>query len=85
MKHLRDFLSRFKEIQKQSIETKDTIISILESVGILKIKKEDISINNQTIFIKTSPIKKNELFLKKEIILNKIKEKPELKNITRIV
>ena len=75
MIEIKDLLSRFSNIllsEEAKIESVCSAIS--ESIGV-PIKKEDIKIKNNTIFLNAKPIYKNEIFMKREGILNKLEKK----------
>ena len=51
---------------------KETIRNVITETIKLTIKSEDIKIKNNTIYLNIKPIYKNEIFLKKDFILEKI-------------
>jgi len=75
MVDIKDIFAKYTEILlKEEGKTTAVIEAISETTGI-ELKKEIIKIRNGTIFLQTKPIYKNEIFKKKEEILQKIKEK----------
>lgn len=78
-----NLLSRFKNLTNSEKVKKQLIVEIFETYKI-PVKVSQISIQKNTIFIKTQPIIKTELFLKKEEIINEIKKIPSLGIISSI-
>jgi hypothetical protein len=75
MFNIGDYLEKFKKIGLSEQAFKETVsVSIKEVVG-LEIKTDDLIFRNGELIINASPAVKNTLFIKKESILNKIKEK----------
>ncbi|PCI20464.1 hypothetical protein COB64_01970 [Candidatus Wolfebacteria bacterium] len=75
MKALHSFLDKFKRILKDDREIIDTIIkTIQESIGV-ELKSGDIKIQNKILYIKTNPIIKNEMYLKKDSILTTLRSR----------
>lgn len=84
MRKLSDLLTKFHESLKESGELKNYIIGSLEKEGIKGLTLDDININKKNIYIKTTPIKKSEIFLKQKNILKLLNENPLLKEIEKI-
>jgi len=64
------YLERFKTITPpENITKKHIIHSIEEKTGIL-LKNKNIKIQNATVFIKTNPFIKNEIFYRKNEIID---------------
>ncbi len=84
MKKISDLLNKFKQIAQEGDTLKDYIVSILNKNNIKNIEKKDISIYKSFIDIKTTPIKKSEIFLKQKNILSDLNSNPLLKTITKI-
>ena len=73
--HIGDLLKKFKTLVPREKIVKDEMISaVFEETGIL-LQSEEISFQNGVIFIKTNPVIKNELFMRKQKILLEIKKK----------
>lgn len=81
---INSFLEKFKStIFKKEDLYKDIIDSVFEDTGVsLSIK--DIKIKNNEIKIKTSPIIKNEILIKKDNILKILLKKQPLNRFTNI-
>lgn len=72
MFNINDFLKKFIGIKPPDIFLREkTIISVKEAIGI-QVDARQISITNGVIYMKCSPIIKNEIILKKEKILTHI-------------
>lgn len=80
---LNQLLERFKNLTNSEKVKKQLIIEILNKNNI-PAKIEQISLSKNNIFFKTQPIIKTEMFLRKEVILNEIKNISGLKNIHNI-
>ena len=74
MKKIINFFDKFKKILPPHYILKNNIIKTIEDITNITIEKKDISIINNIAYFKNTPAIKNEIFIKKTIILNKIKE-----------
>lgn len=66
------YLDKFKKITPPNKKIKATAINVIENLSTIKLKKEQIKINNNILFINTEPIIKNEVFIKKTDIIKKL-------------
>jgi hypothetical protein len=75
MFEIKDLLNRFSNILSSG-EAKKFLIkeAVYETTGI-QVSSEKIKIKNNIIFLEIKPILKNEIYLKKEKILQKLAEK----------
>ena len=64
------YLERFKNIKPPENELKKIIIKNIKKETNISIKEIDIEINKKFIYIKTTPIIKNEIFYKKQNIID---------------
>lgn len=74
MVEIKDLLVRFQNIL---LSEEDKRISIREAIleaTQIQIKKEDIKIKNNIIYLNIKPIYKSEIYLNREKIFNKLKE-----------
>lgn len=85
MKKINDLLERFKQIQKDSEDNKDYILDLLKGNGIKNLKKDFIFITKNTIRVKSTPIVKNQIFLKQKILISEIQKNPVFKDINIII
>lgn len=83
MLQLNQLLERFKNLTNTDKVKKQLIIEIFERNKI-QININQISISKNTIYIKTQPIIKTEILLKKEEFLNEINKIPGL-NIISVI
>ena len=68
------FLDKFKKILGDSGAQKDSLIKILkEEIGI-ELEKDKITISKSIASISASPILKNEILMRKQKILTKLKD-----------
>lgn len=81
---INQLLSRFKNLKNPEKLKKIEIIEILKEKNI-PVKLEQISISKNILSLKTPPIIKTEILLKKESILKEIQKKQSLLNINDIV
>jgi hypothetical protein len=73
MQNISSFLTKFKNIIKSDEDIKEKIcLSIKNNTGI-EINKSNILIRNKIATIKEKPHFKNEVFMKKEKILDELK------------
>ncbi len=77
MKEISSFLSKFTSILSSKKETENLILEIIKEETGIVLQNSNISISGNKIFIKTAPIIKNEIFLNKDKILNKLIKKSE--------
>ncbi len=74
MKNIGDFLSKFKIIRSPR-QNREEVVKLIKDVTGIEIGEEEIKITNRAVFIQSHPALKNAIFLKKEILINQIKEK----------
>jgi len=74
MIEIKDLLLKFNKLLLFEEVKKDLIIHALNQVIGIQIKKEDIKIKNNTVYLNIKPIYKNEILLKKDEISKKLKE-----------
>jgi hypothetical protein len=75
MLEIKDLLSRFNKILSSSEVKKQLIKEVLLEVLGLEIDFKKIKIKNNIVYLNIKPIYKNEIFLKKEKIFEKLQEK----------
>ena len=74
MIEIKDLLARFNNILLVGEGKIDSIRKIIsETIGV-EIKKEDLKIRNNVIYLNIKPIYKNEILLKQEQIFLKLRE-----------
>lgn len=84
MLHLSDLLSRFKGISNTEKAKKEVVAQELSSIIGVPITQQQITISKNTLLLKVQPIIKSEVMLKKDEILQKIKNISGLSHITTI-
>lgn len=84
MLNLSSYLEKFKNLKSSNSE-KETIKKILLEEAGLAFSNEEVVLLDDEIRIKTSQIQKNIIFLKKEVLLKKIKELLPDSNFKNIV
>ena len=78
MKEIESFLEKFKKLLRYDREIKKTITEIIKNSVNIYIKESEIKIQNKVLYIKANPYIKNEIFIKKDLILERLKK--SLKN-----
>ncbi|MFA6355170.1 MAG: hypothetical protein WCW65_01970 [Candidatus Paceibacterota bacterium] len=73
-KHIKDYLNKFKEILFSKEEIYKIIGDIIEKNISIKIEQKNISIKSNIIYIKTSPVVRNEILIQKEKILKDLSQ-----------
>jgi hypothetical protein len=74
MIEIKDLLSRFNNLLLGETGKMEAVRSAISSVINLEIKKEDIKIKNNIVYLNIKPIYKNEIFLKQDQIFSKLRE-----------
>lgn len=74
MIEIKDLLARFDNILLKGEGKAEAIREIISNTIGVEIKKEDIKIKSNIIYLNIKPIYKNEIFLKKEKIFTKLQE-----------
>jgi hypothetical protein len=75
MIEIKDLLGHWSDrILSEEIKIESLRSIISETIGI-PVKKEDLRIKKNVIFLNAKPIYKNEVFIKKEVILSKLEKK----------
>ncbi|MEK7558647.1 MAG: hypothetical protein AAB507_02360 [Patescibacteria group bacterium] len=81
--HIKIFLNKFLELKNKNTFLKKILINIIYNKINVSIQENQIEISGKSVFIKTTPLIKNELFIKKEKIIKEFNQKTN-KNITSI-
>ncbi|KKR79722.1 MAG: hypothetical protein UU24_C0003G0012 [Candidatus Nomurabacteria bacterium GW2011_GWA2_40_9] len=74
MIEIKDILLNISNVLLKADIKRETVRDVLNSVLGIEIKREDIQIKNNTIYLNIKPIYKNEIFLKKEEIREKLEK-----------
>jgi len=75
MFNIAQYLDKFKNIGQGEKAFKEVVFFAIKEILNIEIERKNISIQNGELILKVSPTLKNAVFIKKEKILNKIKEK----------
>ncbi len=78
--HIKIFLNKFFELKNKNTHFKKILIDIIYNKINIPIQEDQIEISGKNVFIKTTPVIKNELFIKKEEIIKEFNQKTN-KNI----
>ena len=77
-------LGKFKGITNQGAVIRDAVKDVLEKEFYLKIKKEQIKLKGQTVFIKISGPAKAEIAIEEKKIIERINRSLGKETVTRI-
>lgn len=78
MDKISEFLNKYKKLIKSDKDLKEVIsLTIKEKIG-TEVGPDQISIRNRAVYIKGEAGLKNEIFLKKSLLLKEINEKASL-------
>ncbi len=79
MQNLSDLLARFKAIENP-VEIKRKVKDSVERVLMFKMREDSIKIQEGKVYIKTNPVQKNLIFMRKDEVLTAInKDFPEIR------
>ncbi len=82
--NIRSFLEKFKNITPPDDFLKKVFISAVLQELRISIEKSDIKIRNKTIYVSAPPVVKNELYIKKPLILKRVCENLKKSQISDI-
>ncbi len=74
MIEIKDLLARFDHLLLSKESKLESVKNIISEIIGVNIKKEEIKIKNNIIYLNIKPIYKNEIFLKKDKIFSKFQE-----------
>ena len=77
MFNIATYLEKFKNIGSSENSIKDIIISSLNEILKITVTRKEIRLQNGTAYIQTSPLVKNQLYIKKDSILSHISQKTD--------
>lgn len=75
MFNIENFLKRFTLLTPPDDAIRGAVREIIEKEINISIEKKNISVHNNIIYIKTKPLFKNEIFIKKQTILKELEKK----------
>ena len=75
MFNIGNYLARFKKLGESEGVFKENAITIFKEVLNLELRADDFSLRNGVLFLRTSPMAKNSIYIKKEKILALLKER----------
>lgn len=75
MFNISQYLEKFKNIGQSERLLKEAVFIIIKEVVGVEVEAKNISVRNGEIIFKVSPAIKNAIYIKKELILNKINER----------
>lgn len=74
MRSIQDLLERFKGILETESSKKENIIEIIREITGIILTSQEIDVKHGKLFLKTKPIFRNEILIKKERILKRLLE-----------
>lgn len=83
MKPLTSFLSKFTNLTPPERFVKEILISVATDVAGVTLTQDEIEVRGETLFITTAPTKKSELFMQKNLLLQRINQ--ELKQYKKTI
>lgn len=83
MKNLSSFLDKFKNITPPERFVKEVFIKVVSDTTEITLLKNEIDVRGSVLFITTQPAIKSELFLKKDLLLEKLNQ--ELQQYKKII
>lgn len=80
------FLEKFRILDRTQREERDTLVGAIKNVTGISVSPQQVTVRGKTIFIKETPVKKTELFMKKKEILERLRAEKSsvLQNISDI-
>lgn len=78
------FLEKYKHLLNSEEALKQTVIESIFTHTRIRLTPKEISIKNGTLYVPVRPIMKNELFIKKDLILKDIETKLSGKKISNL-
>ena len=86
MQHLNNLLENFKNILNSEIVYKKKIITVLFECTGVELQTNQVDIKNSILYLKdVSFVVKNEIFLRKNLVLDKLNDISSKKSITNMV
>ena len=83
MKKVAAFLDVFKNITPPERFVREVFMRVVSETHGIALKEEEIQVQGNILFIQSSPIVKNELFLKKDMLLQKVNQ--ELQQYKKLI
>jgi len=86
MKNISSFLSKFTRITPPERFVKEVFVKVVSDTTGITLSKNEINVKGSVLFISPDPTVKSELFLKKDLLLEKLNQeltqyKKEIKDI----
>lgn len=66
------YLDKFKKVDSKNSSFRDCITSSINKVLGVNINKENITVRNGVVYLKTNSVIRNEIFIKKKIIMDEL-------------
>lgn len=79
MEELNKLLGRVKQSLDRDVNDREIVALCIREIFGFDVRLEDISIKNDTLRIQTSPVKRNEIKLKEDALLEKVSQRTKLK------
>lgn len=74
MIEIKDLLVRFQNLLLPGETKREAVRNVISNVIKIQIKKEDIEIKNNIIYLNIKPIFKNEILMKEDVIFSELKK-----------
>jgi hypothetical protein len=73
MNNLGDYLNKFKKVFQNAQFQKDAVRSVIRNIVKIELGEKDFDVKNYTVTLNVSPVIKNEIFMRKQKILEALK------------
>ena len=75
MFNISSFLEKFLKLDKTNGQLRQTLLVIIKEVSGVEIKNEDLDLKEEKVYLKCSPIFRNQIFMYKGKIEEKLRER----------
>lgn len=85
MFNIGDFFKRVQNVRMKDVYIRNIIVEAIQKITGVKIKPEDIIISSTVATVRgISSVMRSEIFIKKQLLLEEINSKQDLKKITEV-
>lgn len=74
MLNISGFLEKFLKLDKSNKQLRQALLSTIKEITGVELKNEDLDLKEETVYLKCSPIFRNQIFMHKEAIEGRLKE-----------
>ena len=73
MFNISSFLEKFTKLHKNNEAIKQTLLSTIKEASGVSLKPTDLDLKEEKVYLKCSPIMRNQIFMHKEVIEERLK------------